>query len=73
MENLDKLEELLKLLTEPVTIDGKEYLLKDDFEKFFIKNNKSAGVRIRKVMQEIRTKSKDIRNSVQFHKKTIEK
>jgi hypothetical protein len=73
MENLDKLEELLKLLTEPIIIDGKEYLLKDDFEKFFIKNNKSAGVRIRKVMQEIRTKSKDIRISIQNHKKTIEK
>jgi hypothetical protein len=73
MENLDKLEELLKLLVEPVIIEGKEYLLKDDFEKFFIKNNKSAGVRIRKVMQEIRTKSKDIRISIQNHKKTIEK
>lgn len=73
MENLDKFEELLKLITEPIVIDGKEYLLKEDFEKFFIKNNKSAGVRIRKVMQEIRTISKDIRNCVQEHKKTIEK
>lgn len=73
MENLDRLEELLKLITEPIIIDNKEYLLKEDFEKFFIKNNKSAGVRIRKVMQEIRTISKDIRNCVQEHKKTIEK
>jgi hypothetical protein len=73
MENLDRLEELLKLITEPIIIDNKEYLLKEDFEKFFIKNNKSAGVRIRKVMQEIRTISKDIRICVQEHKKTIEK
>jgi len=73
MENLDRLEELLKLITEPIIIDNKEYLLKEDFEKFFIKNNKSAGVRIRKVMQEIRTISKDIRFCVQEHKKTIEK
>jgi hypothetical protein len=54
MDNLDKYDELLKLLTEEVIIDGKEYLLKDEFEKFFIKGNQSAGIRIRKIMQEIR-------------------
>lgn len=68
MENLDKYEELLKLLTEEVIIDGKKYLLKDEFEKFFIKDNQSAGIRIRKIMQEIRIKSKEIRKSVQEHK-----
>jgi hypothetical protein len=68
MENLDKYEELLKLLTEEVIIDGKKYLLKDEFEKFFIKDNQSAGIRIRKIMQEIRNKSKEIRKAVQEHK-----
>jgi hypothetical protein len=68
MENLDKYDELLKLLTEEVIIDGKKYLLKEEFEKFFIKDNQSAGIRIRKIMQEIRTKSKEIRKSVQEHK-----
>jgi methyl-accepting chemotaxis protein len=68
MENLDKYEELLKILTEEVIIDGKKYLLKDEFEKFFIKDNQSAGKRIRKIMQEIRNKSKEIRKAVQEHK-----
>jgi hypothetical protein len=68
MENLDKYEELLKLLTEEVIIDGKKYLLRDEFEKFFIKDNQSAGIRIRKIMQEIRNKSKEIRKAVQEHK-----
>ena len=68
MDNLDKYEELLKILTEEVVIDGKKYLLKDEFEKFFIKDNQSAGIRIRKIMQEIRNKSKEIRKAVQEHK-----
>lgn len=71
MENIDKYDELLKILTEKITIDGKEYLLKDDFYKFFIKNNKSAGIRIRKAMQMVRELSKDVRDSIQEHKKTI--
>lgn len=71
MENIDKYDELLKIITEANIIDGKEYLLKDDFYKFFIRNNKSAGIRIRKVMQLIRDSSKDIRNSIQYHKKSI--
>ena len=71
MENIDRYDELLKLLTEKVIIDGKEYSLKEDFEKFFIKNNKSAGIRIRKVMQLVRDSSKDIRISIQEHKKSI--
>ena len=71
MENIDRYDELLKLLTEKVIIDGKEYSLKEDFEKFFIKNNKSAGIRIRKIMQLVRDSSKNIRISIQEHKKSI--
>lgn len=71
MENIDKYDELLKILTDKVTVEGKDYFLKDDFYKFFIKNNKSAGIRIRKVMQMIRELSKDVRDSIQEHKKTI--
>jgi len=71
MENIDKYDELMSILTEKITIDGKEYLLKDDFYKFFIKNNKSAGIRIRKAMQMLREVSKDIRDSIQEHKKNI--
>ena len=50
----------------------KEYLLKDEFEKFFIKGNQSAGIRIRKIMQEIRIKSKVIRETIQEHKNQFE-
>ena len=71
MENVDRYDDLLKLLTEKVIIDGKEYFLKEDFEKYFIKNNKSAGIRIRKVMQMIRDNSKEIRKAIQEHKKGI--
>ena len=42
MEYLDKYDYLLKVLTEEIDIDVKKVHLKDDFEKFFIKGNKTA-------------------------------
>jgi hypothetical protein len=71
MDYLDKYDDLIKLLTEEIEIDGKKYLLKDDFEKFFVKGNKTAGTRIRKVMQMLRRTAEDIRNNVQDYKKSI--
>jgi hypothetical protein len=71
MENLDKYDELLNLITGDVEINGKYYNLKEEFEKFFIKDNASAGIRIRKIMQEIRTKSKEIRKTIQERKKPL--
>jgi hypothetical protein len=71
MDNLDRYDNLVKILTEPVEIDGKEYSLKEDFEKFFIRENKTAGVRIRKVMQMIRNEAQIIRDNIQEKKKTI--
>lgn len=71
MEYIDKYEQLMKVLTEVVEIDGKRYDLKDDFEKFFIKGNRTAGTRIRRVMQEIKKISQEIRNDVQDYKGKI--
>ena len=71
MDNLEKYDELLNLITGEIEIDGKYYNLKDEFEKFFIKDNASAGIRIRKIMQKIRLKSKEVRKSIQQHKKTL--
>lgn len=71
MENLDKYDYLLKILTEEVDIDGKKVFLKDDFEKFFIKGNKTSGTRIRKFMQLLRRTAEDIRNDVQEYKKNL--
>jgi len=71
MENLDKYDELLNLITGDVEINGKYYNLKEEFEKFFIRDNASAGIRIRKIMQEIRTKSKEIRETIQERKKPL--
>lgn len=71
MDNLDKYDDLLSLITGDIEIEGKIYNLKDEFEKFFIRDNKSAGIRIRKIMQEIRTKSKEIRNAIQERKKRL--
>jgi len=71
MEYLDKYDQLVKVLTEEVEIDGKRFNLKDDFEKFFIKGNKTAGTRIRKVMQEIKKLTQEVRNDVLEYKGKI--
>jgi hypothetical protein len=71
MDYLDKYDDLVKLITEEVEIDGKKFSLKDDFEKFFIRGNKTAGTRIRKMMQELKKISQEIRNDVQDYKGKI--
>ena len=71
MDYIDKYDQLVKLLTEEFEIDGKIYLLKDEFEKFFIKGNKTAATRIRKFMQELKKKSQEIRDDVQDYRKGI--
>ena len=71
MEYSDKYDYLLKVLTEVIEVDGKKTTLKDDFDKFFVKSNKTAGVRIRKVMQILRRTSEEIRNDVQNYKKNL--
>lgn len=70
-ENLDRWDNLVKLLTEEIEVDGMYVHLKDDFEKFYIKGNKTAGTRIRKVMQLLRREAEQIRKEVQDYKKTI--
>ena len=71
MEYLDKYDQLVKILTEEVEIDGKKFNLKDDFEKFFIRGNRTAGTRIRKVMQELKRLSQEVRTDVQDYKGKI--
>jgi len=71
MEYLDKYDKLVKLLTEEVEIDGKIFNLKEDFEKFFVKGNKTAGTRIRRVMQELKKFSQEVRTDVQEYKDKI--
>lgn len=45
---------------------------KEDVEKFFIKDNKAAGTRIRKYMQDLKTLAQQLRNDVQDAKKSVE-
>jgi hypothetical protein len=71
MDYLDKYDQLIKILTEEVEIEGKKYNLKEDFERFFIRSNKTAGTRIRRVMQELKKYSQDIRKDVQEYKGKI--
>lgn len=71
MEYQDKYDALVKLLTEEVEVDGKKYNLKDDFDKFFVKGNKTAGTRIRKMMQEVKKMSQEVRTDVQDYKSKI--
>jgi hypothetical protein len=71
MEYQDKYDKLVKILTEEIEIDDKKFNLKDDFDKFFVKGNRTAGTRIRKVMQELKKLSQEIRNDVQDYKSKI--
>lgn len=71
VDYLDKYDNLLKILTHDVIVDGKNVKLSEDFEKFFVKGNKTAGVRIRKIMQIIRRASEEIRNDVQSYKQNL--
>jgi hypothetical protein len=71
MDYLDKYDRLIEILTEDVEIDGKKFNLKDDFEKFFIRSNRTAGTRIRKVMQELKKLSQEVRDDVQDYKSKI--
>jgi hypothetical protein len=36
-----------------------------DFEKFYVKGNKSAGVRVRKHMATLKRKAQEVRNEIQ--------
>jgi hypothetical protein len=71
MEYLDKYDKLVKLLTEDFEIEEKNFNLKEDFEKFFVKGNKTAGTRIRRAMQELKKISQEVRNDVQEYKGKI--
>jgi len=71
MEYTDKYDQLLKLITEEVEIDGKKYLLKEEVEKFFVKGNKTAATRVRKFMQELKKKAQEIRDDVQDYRQTL--
>ena len=42
--------------------------LERDFQQFYDKNNKAAGTRVRKAMQELKQKAQDIRVEVQEKK-----
>ena len=71
MDYLDKYDRLIQILTEECDIDGKTFDFKEDFEKFFIRGNKTAGTRVRKVMQELKRLAQEVRDDVQDYKKNI--
>jgi hypothetical protein len=52
---MDRFQELIDLIQ----------TFKEDFEKFYLKHNKSAGVRLRKHMASLKRKAQEIRNEVQ--------
>ncbi len=52
---MDRFQELLDLIG----------TFKTDFDKFYLKQNKSAGVRLRKHMASLKRKAQEIRNEVQ--------
>lgn len=70
MEYQDKYEELLAILLNPVDLDrdGKKFLLREEFEKLYVRDNKISGTRIRKFMQILRRKAEEIRQDVQNHR-----
>ncbi|MCU0411045.1 MAG: histone H1 [Bacteroidetes bacterium] len=52
---MDRFQELVDLVQ----------TFKGDFDKFYLKQNKSAGVRLRKHMAQLKRKAQEIRNEVQ--------
>ncbi|MBI5464230.1 MAG: histone H1 [Ignavibacteriales bacterium] len=52
---MDRFQEMIDLMQ----------TFKPDFEKFYEKGNKSAGVRLRKHMATLKRKAQEIRNEVQ--------
>ena len=52
---MDRFQELVELVQ----------TFKEDFDKFYLKHNKSAGVRLRKHMALLKRKAQEIRNEVQ--------
>lgn len=71
MDHLDKYEQMLSILTDPVEINGKKYTLKEEFEKLYVNGNKRAATRIRKIMQSIKACANEVRNDVQNYKKNL--
>jgi hypothetical protein len=71
MEYQEKYDKLVRLLTEEVEIDGKKFNLMEDFDKFFVKGNRTAGTRIRKMMKKKKKLSQEIRTDVQEYKGKI--
>lgn len=71
MDHLEKYENLVGILNEPIEINGKKYLLNEELEKFYVNGNKRAGTRIRKIMQTLKAAAQEIRNDVQDYKKSI--
>ena len=71
MDYLDKFEILSKIINDKFIINGKEYELKEEFDKYFIKSNKSAGRRIRKIMSEIKKMANEIKTDVNEYGKRI--
>ena len=57
-ETPNTLNEMIELLTESQT----------DYDKFYVDGNQSAGTRVRKVMQQIKTAAHDVRVHVQATK-----
>jgi len=71
MESLDKYEKILKLVTEEFEMKGKKFTLKEEFEKCFVKGNKTSGTRVRKIMQELKNIAQEVREDVQEFKQTL--
>ena len=58
---MNRYEELIELLTSA----------KDDFEKFYDEDNKAAGTRVRKSMQDLKQLAQEIRLEVQNKKNAM--
>lgn len=52
---MNRFEQVNKLVTD----------VKEDFEKFYEKDNQAAGTRVRKAMQELKELAQEIRKEVQ--------
>ena len=56
---MDKFNELKELIAS----------IEDDVEKFYVKGNKAAGTRVRKVLQDVKKMAQEVRVHIQGTKK----
>lgn len=66
---MESFEKLRAIINEEFELDGETYNLVKDVAKVNKNGNKTAGIRIRKLMQLVKNTAQDIRNEISENRK----